>query len=73
MHLTSLQKQHEANLAKKNALESSAKSFKNSKWAEFLKPRGYKPMIVLFWFFLIQQFIGIYITLYYAVSFVQVK
>uniref|UniRef100_A0A6E8W0L2 MFS domain-containing protein n=1 Tax=Anopheles coluzzii TaxID=1518534 RepID=A0A6E8W0L2_ANOCL len=42
-----------------------------SKLRGFLKPTGYKPMIILFWFFLIQQFSGIYITLFFAVTFIQ--
>ncbi|KFB53723.1 AGAP009745-PA-like protein [Anopheles sinensis] len=42
-----------------------------SKLRGFLRPTGYKPMIILFWFFLIQQFSGIYITLFFAVTFIQ--
>ena len=33
-----------------------------------LKPTGWKPMLILFLFFLFQQFSGIYITLFYAVT-----
>lgn len=40
---------------------------------EFMKPTGYKPMIVLFFLFLIQQFSGIYITLFYAVTYFEVS
>lgn len=38
-----------------------------------MKPTGYKPMVVLFFLFLIQQFSGIYITLFYAVTFFEVS
>lgn len=44
-----------------------------SKWAGFLRPTGYKPLILLFFLFLIQQFSGIYITLFYAITFLQVR
>ncbi|XP_003424448.1 facilitated trehalose transporter Tret1-2 homolog isoform X3 [Nasonia vitripennis] len=33
-----------------------------------LRPTGWKPMLILFLFFLFQQFSGIYITLFYAVT-----
>lgn len=79
MHLASLLREHEVNLASKMKVASRAdfapmqkEGFQNSKWAGFLKPTGYKPMIVLFWLFLIQQFSGIYITLFFAVTFFQV-
>ncbi|KYN14356.1 Facilitated trehalose transporter Tret1 [Trachymyrmex cornetzi] len=42
-----------------------------SKWRGFLKPTGWKPMAILFLFFLFQQFSGIYITLFYAVTWFQ--
>ncbi|KAG4075623.1 hypothetical protein HA402_003448 [Bradysia odoriphaga] len=78
MHLASLQREHETSLASKMKVPSRADfapmqkdGFRNSKWAGFLKPTGYKPMIVLFWLFLIQQFSGIYITLFFAVTFFQ--
>ena len=38
-----------------------------------MKPTGYKPMVVLFFLFLIQQFSGIYITLFYAVTYFEVS
>lgn len=79
MHLIALQREHEANLSSKMKCSSKADfapmqkdGFKNSKWAGFLKPTGYKPMIMLFWLFLIQQFSGIYITLFFSVTFFQV-
>lgn len=37
----------------------------------FLKPTGWKPMLILFLLFSFQQFSGIYITLFYAVTFFQ--
>lgn len=76
MHLTTLQREHETMLASKMRVSSKAnfapmqtEGFRSSKWAGFLKPTGYKPMIVLFFLFLIQQFSGIYITLFFAVNF----
>lgn len=81
MHLQSLQREQEMRFRKNIPKNFSATSFtpmqsegfKNSKWAAFFRPTGYKPMIVLFFFFLIQQFSGIYITLFYAVTFFQVS
>lgn len=40
----------------------------STKIRAFLKPTGWKPMFILFMFFLFQQFSGIYITLFYAVN-----
>ncbi|XP_033231850.1 facilitated trehalose transporter Tret1-like [Belonocnema kinseyi] len=40
----------------------------STKLRAFLKPTGWKPMFILFMFFLFQQFSGIYITLFYAVN-----
>lgn len=80
MHLASLIREHEAsrtnkmrpNASKADFAPMQKDGFSNSKWAGFLKPTGYKPMVVLFWLFLIQQFSGIYMTLFYAVNFFQV-
>lgn len=47
--------------------------FKNKTIREFMKPTGYKPMVILFFLFLIQQFSGIYITLFYAVTYFEVR
>lgn len=76
MHLTSLQREHEKLIASKMRVSSKAnfapmqtEGFRSSKWAGFLKPTGYKPMVMLFFLFLIQQFSGIYITLFFAVNF----
>lgn len=79
MHLSSLQREHESKMASKMRPVASKTDFapmhqdgfRNSKLGGFLKPTGYKPMIILFWLFLIQQFSGIYITLFFAVSFIQ--
>lgn len=81
MHLSSLQREQENRFRKNIPKNFSATSFtpmqrdgfSNSKWAGFFRPTGYKPMIVLFFLFLIQQFSGIYITLFYAVTFFQVS
>jgi MFS family permease len=74
MHLKALLREKENRLIEK--MKSSKADFNGvhkhpSKWAGFLKPTGYKPMIILFFLFLIQQFSGIYITLFFAVSFLQ--
>lgn len=78
MHLQALQRDQEKQLMErmKNSSASDLQtkkrsSWRNSKWAGFLEPTGYKPMCMLFFFFLIQQFSGIYITLFFAVTFFQ--
>lgn len=45
----------------------------SAKLRGFLKPTGWKPMMILFLFFSFQQFSGIYITLFYAVTWFQVN
>lgn len=45
----------------------------STKLRAFLKPTGWKPMFILFMFFLFQQFSGIYITLFYAVNWFDVS
>lgn len=45
----------------------------STKLRGFLKPTGWKPMMILFLFFSFQQFSGIYITLFYAVTWFQVN
>ncbi|XP_055640398.1 facilitated trehalose transporter Tret1-2 homolog isoform X2 [Toxorhynchites rutilus septentrionalis] len=67
MHLNALLKERESRLREAERTVGANKS----KLRGFLKPTGYKPMIILFWFFLIQQFSGIYITLFFAVTFIQ--
>lgn len=49
------------------------KAQKKSKLQGFMKPTGYKPLLALAGLFTIQQFSGIYITLFYAVTFFQVS
>lgn len=81
MHLQILIREHEAkrqekmrSASKASFAEYAKKGFFKNKWIlEFMKPTGYKPMIVLFFLFLIQQFSGIYITLFYAVTYFQVS
>lgn len=81
MHLSSLQRDQEnrfrKNIPKNFSVTSftpmQREGFSSSKWAGFFRPTGYKPMIMLFFLFLIQQFSGIYITLFYAVTFFQVS
>lgn len=81
MHLQILIRENEARRQEKmrSASKASFAEYKkegclksNKTIREFLKPTGYKPMIVLFFLFLIQQFSGIYITLFYAVTFFEV-
>lgn len=71
MHLKALLKEQENRLLNNMHTNSSGEQKQNSKWAGFLKPTGYRPMIILFFLFLIQQFSGIYITLFFAVTFLQ--
>lgn len=76
MHLCALQREREQKLAKqiKTAKADSCEKNKFRQTLEaFMQPTGYKPLIVLFWLFLIQQYSGIYITLFFAVTFFQVK
>jgi facilitated trehalose transporter len=75
MHLRALVRENEKRIAEKIKVSSMAdvKSHKTeSKWAGFLKPSGYRPLTILFFLFFIQQFSGIYITLFYSVTFLQV-
>lgn len=69
MHLRVLIRENEKRIAD-NTHESGKQK---SKWAGFRKPTGYKPLIILFFLFLIQQFSGIYITLFFSVTFLQVS
>lgn len=76
MHLCALQREREQKLARqtKTAKADSGEKNKFRQTLEaFMQPTGYKPLIVLFWLFLIQQYSGIYITLFFAVTFFQVK
>lgn len=39
---------------------------------EFLKPTGWKPLVILTGLFFFQHFSGIYITMFYSITFIQV-
>ncbi|XP_076256198.1 facilitated trehalose transporter Tret1-2 homolog isoform X1 [Rhynchophorus ferrugineus] len=60
-------------LQKEHQLKMEEQSKKGSGFAqkakEFLKPTGYKPLLLLFGLFFFQQFSGIYITLFYSITF----
>ncbi|XP_050302173.1 facilitated trehalose transporter Tret1-like isoform X2 [Anthonomus grandis grandis] len=67
LQLQLLQKEHQLKLE-----EESKKG--NGFWTKaklFLRPTGYKPLIILFGLFVFQQFSGIYITLFYSVTFLK--
>nr|CAI5845331.1 unnamed protein product [Callosobruchus analis] len=66
LQLQFLQKEHQAKL-EKQAKEGGSGGL--AKLKEFLKPTGYKPLLILFGLFFFQQFSGIYITLFYSVTF----
>jgi len=53
--------------------EAVRPSFSTQVYVLLSLPSGYKPFIILNTVFLLQQFSGIYITLYYAVTFFQVR
>ncbi|KAL0107114.1 hypothetical protein PUN28_015566 [Cardiocondyla obscurior] len=59
------------NEIKLNEQRRSKHSSTSNKWRGFLKPTGWKPMAILFLLFSFQQFSGIYITLFYAVTWFQ--
>ncbi|KAL0101856.1 hypothetical protein PUN28_018418 [Cardiocondyla obscurior] len=59
------------NEMKLNEQRRSKYSSTSNKWRGFLKPTGWKPMAILFLLFSFQQFSGIYITLFYAVTWFQ--
>jgi hypothetical protein len=71
MHLKALIKDKERRTMEKMKVSSMGEvtQMKHSKWLGFMKPTGYKPLIVLFCLFFIQQFSGIYITLFFSVTF----
>lgn len=69
MHLRVLIRENEKRIAD----NTQASGKQQSKWTGFRKPTGYKPLIILFFLFLIQQFSGIYITLFFSVTFLQVS
>lgn len=69
LQLAQLQKEHQ------QKMEAQAKRGDGFvvKLKEFVKPTAYKPLFILFGLFFFQQFSGIYITLFYSVSFFQVR
>ncbi|KAK9875929.1 hypothetical protein WA026_011033 [Henosepilachna vigintioctopunctata] len=64
MQLAVLQKEHQKKV-ESDALQGAGVG---TKMKNFLKPTGYKPLIVLIGLFFFQQFSGIYITLFYSVQ-----
>ncbi|KAM0729527.1 Facilitated trehalose transporter Tret1 [Formica fusca] len=67
-HFTTIMKENEIKL---NEQRRSKHGNVSNKLRGFLKPTGWKPMVILFFFFSFQQFSGIYITLFYAVTWFQ--
>ncbi|XP_057320888.1 facilitated trehalose transporter Tret1-like [Microplitis mediator] len=65
---TTIMKENEIKLSEQRRSKRGSTS---TKLRAFLKPTGWKPMFILFLFFLFQQFSGIYITLFYAVTWFQ--
>ncbi|CAD6233299.1 GSCOCG00007118001-RA-CDS [Cotesia congregata] len=65
---TTIMKENEIKLSEQRRSKRGSLS---TKLRAFLKPTGWKPMIILIIFFLFQQFSGIYITLFYAVTWFQ--
>lgn len=66
---TTIMKENEIKLSDERRSKHGGVS---TKLRAFLKPTGWKPMTILFLLFLFQQFSGIYITLFYAVTWFQV-
>ncbi|KAG7210309.1 hypothetical protein KM043_011850 [Ampulex compressa] len=65
---TTIMKENEIKLSEQRRSKHGTSA---TKLRGFLKPTGYKPMSILFLFFSFQQFSGIYITLFYAVTWFQ--
>lgn len=57
---------------KREAEKNNTGKSKSSTLKRFFQPTGYKPLLILTGLFGFQQFSGIYITLFYAVTFFQV-
>ncbi|XP_063985688.1 facilitated trehalose transporter Tret1-2 homolog [Diachasmimorpha longicaudata] len=64
-HFTTITKENEIKLSEQRRSKHSGAG---SKVRAFFKPTGWKPLLILFLLFLFQQFSGIYITLFYAVT-----
>lgn len=69
-HYTTIVKENEIKL---NEQRHSKHGSAFHKLRGFMKPTGWKPLTILFLFFSFQQFSGIYITLFYAVTWFQVS
>ncbi|XP_024944407.1 facilitated trehalose transporter Tret1 isoform X2 [Cephus cinctus] len=67
-HFNSLMKENEI---KRSEQRRSNRGNFSQKLRAFAKPTGWKPIFILFLFFFFQQFSGIYITLFYAVTWFQ--
>jgi facilitated trehalose transporter len=63
MQLAQLQKEHQKKVDEATGRGAIYKA------RAFLKPTGYKPLLILIGLFLMQQFSGIYITLFHSVRF----
>nr|CAD7433566.1 unnamed protein product [Timema monikensis] len=66
---TQLHKEKLASMVKSQDMKALVSSGFFQRMKGFLKPTGYKPMLVLSGLFFFQQFSGIYSTLFYAVTF----
>ncbi|XP_044762799.1 facilitated trehalose transporter Tret1-like isoform X2 [Coccinella septempunctata] len=64
LQLAALQKEHQ----KKMESEALTGTGIMTRIKDFMKPTGYKPLIILVGLFFFQQFAGIYITLFYSVQ-----
>nr|CAD7607169.1 unnamed protein product [Timema genevievae] len=69
---TQLHKDKLASMVKSQDMKALVSSGFFQRMKGFLKPTGYKPMLVLSGLFFFQQFSGIYSTLFYAVTFFEV-
>lgn len=67
MQLTFLKKEH---MLKQEAVQQNVGNYSMKKFAQ---PTGYKPLLNLTELFFFQQFSGIYITLFFAVTFFKVS
>ncbi|KAJ8984016.1 hypothetical protein NQ317_012239, partial [Molorchus minor] len=65
LQLNQLQKEHQQKLEAQSQREAGIMSVVK----EFFKPTGYKPILLLLGLFLMQQFSGIYMTLFYSIDF----
>lgn len=70
LELQRFQKEHQLKL---ESTKRSSQSGGVTKLKQFLKPTGYKPIVILWGLFFFQQFSGIYITLFYSVTLFEVS